>query len=62
MLTGFEHVFLGEIDDGKVKGSHNWIWFYQMEKKGLINYQVKVKDYSIALFIDYRLILLSEQV
>lgn len=37
--SGFEHVFLGEIDDGKVKGSHNWIWFYQMEKKGLINYQ-----------------------
>lgn len=37
--SGFEHVFLGEIDDGKVKGQHNWIWFYQMEKKDLINYQ-----------------------
>lgn len=37
--SGFEHVFLGEIDDGKVKGSHNWIWFYEMEKKGKIDYQ-----------------------
>jgi len=37
--SGFEHVFLGEIDDGKVKGSHNWIWFYKMEKRGLIDYQ-----------------------
>ena len=38
--SGFEHVFLGEIDDGKVKGVHNWIWLYQMEKKQLIDYQV----------------------
>jgi len=37
--SGFEHVFLGEIDDGKVKGVHNWIWFYKMEKRGLIDYQ-----------------------
>jgi len=37
--SGFEHVFLGEIDDGKVKGVHNWIWLYKMEKKGIIDYQ-----------------------
>jgi len=37
--SGFEHVFLGEIDDGKVKGVHNWIWLYKMEKQGLIDYQ-----------------------
>ena len=22
---GFEHVFVGEVDDGHVKGLHNWI-------------------------------------
>jgi len=37
--SGFEHVFLGELDDGKVKGVHNWIWFYKMEKRGLVDYQ-----------------------
>jgi len=37
--SGFEHVFLGEIDDGKVKGVHNWIWLYKMEKNGAIDYQ-----------------------
>ena len=42
ILVGFEHVFLGEIDDGKVKGVHNWIWLYKMEKKGNIDYQVKL--------------------
>ena len=26
--SGFEHVFLGEIDERKFKGMHNWIWMY----------------------------------
>lgn len=28
----------GEIKGGKVSGFHNWIQFYLLEKKGLLNY------------------------
>jgi len=37
--SGFEHVFVGEVRDGKVIGFHNWIQFFLEERKGLLDYQ-----------------------
>lgn len=37
--SGFEHVFTGEIDDGKVKGLHNFIQVYVEEQRGNFNYK-----------------------
>lgn len=36
--SGFEHAFCGEIDDGKVKGLHNFIQVYKEEQNGNFNY------------------------
>lgn len=40
--SGFEHVFLGEIDDGQAKGIHNWIWIYEQEKAGHLDYKGQI--------------------
>lgn len=36
--SGFEHVFSGEIDDGKVKGLHNYIQVYIEEQRENFDY------------------------
>jgi len=37
--SGFEHVFVGELSNGKVTGFHNWIQIFLEEKKGKLDYQ-----------------------
>ena len=36
--SGFEHTYVGEIDDGEVKGLHNWVQEYFEEKAGRLIY------------------------
>ncbi|KAM4700985.1 uridylate-specific endoribonuclease D-like [Discoglossus pictus] len=36
--SGFEHVFHGEIHNGKISGFHNWVQLYLQEKAGQVNY------------------------
>ena len=40
---GFEHVFVGEVDKGQVKGMHNWINIYLEEKAGRLDYKGYIK-------------------
>lgn len=42
--SGFEHVFLGEIDDGQAKGIHNWVWIYKQEKLGNLDYKGQISS------------------
>jgi poly(U)-specific endoribonuclease len=37
--SGFEHVFVGEIKEGKISGFHNWLMIFLEEKKGHFDYK-----------------------
>lgn len=37
--SGFEHVFLAENKNNTIIGLHNWIYMYEMEKEGRVDYK-----------------------
>eukprot|EP00980_Cylindrotheca_fusiformis_P008574 scaffold1820_cov129-Cylindrotheca_fusiformis.AAC.15 len=41
--SGFEHVFVGEVKNGKISGFHNWIQLYMEEQKGDLDYRGYIK-------------------
>jgi len=42
--SGFEHVFLGEINRGAVSGFHNWVQAYFEEKSGDFRYTAYIRS------------------
>ena len=50
----FEHVFLGEVKRGVVKGFHNWLFFLMQEQKGEVRKPCRLSEFhspNIWLFL-----------
>lgn len=45
--SAFEHIFLAEIKNNTVTGLHNWVYFYEQEKAGKIDYKGYMKKVDI---------------
>lgn len=37
--SGFEHVFVSEFKNGTLSGLHNWLYYYDEEKAGHVDYK-----------------------
>ncbi|XP_055642561.1 endoribonuclease CG2145 [Toxorhynchites rutilus septentrionalis] len=46
--SGFEHVFLNEISNGTMIGLHNWVYLYEQEKAGRLDYQGYLKKMDLS--------------
>lgn len=45
--SGFEHVFLAENKNSTIIGLHNWIYLYEMEKAGNVDYNGWIKKLDL---------------
>lgn len=45
--SGFEHVFLNEVSNGTMIGLHNWVYLYEQEKAGRLDYQGYLKKMDL---------------
>lgn len=41
--SAFEHIFLSEIKNNTIMGLHNWVYFYDQEKAGKVDYKGYLK-------------------
>ena len=49
----FEHVFLGEVKRGVVKGFHNWLFFLMQEQKGEVRTRTQVQKVARISLLRY---------
>lgn len=52
--SGFEHTYVGEIDEGEVKGLHNWVQTYLEEKAGNLIYNGPIDSCEVSAVIDMK--------
>lgn len=45
--SAFEHIFLSELKNGTIMGLHNWVYFYDQEKAGKVDYKGYIKKVDI---------------
>ncbi|XP_058448210.1 endoribonuclease CG2145-like [Malaya genurostris] len=45
--SGFEHVFLNEVSNRTMIGLHNWVYLYEQEKAGHLDYQGYLKKFDL---------------
>lgn len=45
--SGFEHVFLAENKNNTILGMHNWLYMYEMEKSGRVDYKGWIKKLDL---------------
>lgn len=45
--SAFEHIFLSEIKNGTIMGLHNWLYFYEQEKAGKLDYKGYIKKVDL---------------
>lgn len=51
--SGFEHVFLTELKNGTLNGLHNWVYFYEEEKQGNLDYKGYMKKLPLGTVRSY---------
>lgn len=56
--SAFEHIFLSEIKNNTIMGLHNWLYFYEQEKSGKVDYKGYLKKIDLGNNVSLNLIII----